>query len=176
MSAQAPPWSARPLRHVYPGRSAQELTPGCIRQSWTSRLHLPAPLRSTGITRLHRYYGCSDSRAVDVRVDCSSWHTSPAAARVSPLHVFRLPGSPSPTTLPLPPSLWHRPSAWRASRSRGSGLRRSLGGSPVGAAESSSSSYGLPVRLRLLPTPPYGQRSYLRLQAGRFSWGGLAPP
>ena len=27
------------------------------------RLHLPAPLRSTGITRLHRYYGCSDSCA-----------------------------------------------------------------------------------------------------------------
>ena len=27
----------------------------------SSRLHLPAPLRSTGVTRLRRYYGCSDS-------------------------------------------------------------------------------------------------------------------
>src|SRR5262249_48336467 len=27
----------------------------------SSRLHLPAPLRSPGITRLHRYYECSDS-------------------------------------------------------------------------------------------------------------------
>src|SRR5208337_104413 len=39
---------------------------------------------------------------------------------------------------------------------RGSGLRLSTGGSPAGTAESSSSSYGLPVRLALLPTPPRG--------------------
>ena len=32
-----------------------------FRMDRTSRLHLPAPLRSPGITRLHRYYGCSDS-------------------------------------------------------------------------------------------------------------------
>ena len=37
---------------------------------------------------------------------------------------------------------------------RGSGLRLSIGGSPVGTAESSSCHYGLPVRLPLLPTPP----------------------
>ena len=36
----------------------------------------------------------------------------------------------------------------------GSGLRHSIGGSPVGTAESSSCHYGLPVRLALLPTPP----------------------
>ena len=39
---------------------------------------------------------------------------------------------------------------------RGSGLRPSIGGSPVGTAESSSCHYGLPVRLALLPTPPRG--------------------
>ena len=37
---------------------------------------------------------------------------------------------------------------------RGSGLRLSIGSSPVGTAESSSCHYGLPVRLALLPTPP----------------------
>jgi hypothetical protein len=40
--------------------------------------------------------------------------------------VFRLPGSPPPTTSPLPSSLWHLPSAWWASRSHGSGLRQSI--------------------------------------------------
>jgi hypothetical protein len=36
---------------------------------------------------------------------------------------------------------------------RGSGLRLSIGSSPVGTAESSSCHYGLPVRLPLLTTP-----------------------
>jgi len=38
----------------------------------------------------------------------------------------------------------------------GSGLRLYLGSSSLRPAESSSSSYGLHVRLRLLPTPPHG--------------------
>ena len=39
----------------------QALSLGFLPAILTSRLHLPAPLRSTSITRLHRYYGCSDS-------------------------------------------------------------------------------------------------------------------
>ena len=35
--------------------------PGLLRRLWSSRLHLPAPLGSPGITRLHRYYGCCNS-------------------------------------------------------------------------------------------------------------------
>src|SRR6185437_10682606 len=96
------------------------------------------------VTRLPRYYGCSDSRPVGL--------APPAAERVSPRHVPRLPGSPSPTTTPLPRPLWHLPSASWASRSRGSGLHLRIAGSPDGTAESSSSSYGWPVRLGLLST------------------------
>jgi hypothetical protein len=76
MSAQALPWSARPLRHVYPGRAAHGLTPGCFRSFQPSRLHLPASLGSAGITRLRCYYGGSDSCVVNVRVAYSTWHTS----------------------------------------------------------------------------------------------------
>ncbi|MCK9335877.1 MAG: hypothetical protein M0Q99_11270, partial [Candidatus Cloacimonetes bacterium] len=39
---------------------------------------------------------------------------------------------------------------------RGLSLRRPLGGSTTNPAESSSSSYGLVVRFRLLSTPPHG--------------------
>jgi hypothetical protein len=35
---------------------------------------------------------------------------------------------------------------------------------------------GLPVASGCSPPPPRGGRSYLWLQAGRFCWGGLAPP
>ena len=135
--------AARPLRPVYPG-SPPETVAGLFRQARSSRLHLPAPLRSPGVTRLPRYYGCSDSRPVGL--------APPAAERVSPRHVPRLPGSPSPTTTPLPRPLWHLPSASWASRSRGSGLHLRIAGSPDGTAESSSSSYGWPVRLGLLST------------------------
>ena len=58
-----------------------------------TRLHLPTPLRSTGVTPLPRYYGCSDSRAALL------------AARVSLLHVVGLPTVPSPTTRRVPSEL-----------------------------------------------------------------------
>ena len=51
-------------------------------------------------------------------------------------------------------SLWHLScQRRRLPAHRGSGLRLSIGGSPVGTAESSSCHYGLPIRLPLLPTP-----------------------
>ena len=77
MSAQARPCQARPRRCAYSGLVAQRLIPGRVRRSAISRLHLPASLRSTGITRFHRYYGGSDSRAGGVLVAYSTWHTSP---------------------------------------------------------------------------------------------------
>ena len=70
----------------------------------TSRLHLPAPLRSAGITRLQRYYECSDSYAwMCVWLTQPGTHPLQSAAQVSSLHVPHLPGSPSPTTSPPPP-------------------------------------------------------------------------
>jgi len=62
---------------------------------WVTRLHLPTPLRSAGITPLPRYYGCSDSWAALL------------TAQVSLLHVVGLPTVPSPTTLRVPSELLH---------------------------------------------------------------------
>jgi len=67
-----------------------------FRMDRTSRLHLPAPLRSPGITRLLRYYGCSDScaEARFLGPFCSLRRAVPrspfssCAAQVSSLHVF----------------------------------------------------------------------------------------
>lgn len=85
---------------------------------------------------------------------CGSSGTRPEhraqPGQVSPLHAFRLPTIPPPTT-PWTPriALTPYPSACAAC----SGLRHSVAGSPVHHAESSSSSCGLAVRLPLLPTP-----------------------
>src|SRR5260221_2478918 len=79
------------------------------------------------------------------------------ATQVSLLHVPDLQSLPSPTTSPLPlVAFAPNPSAPRASRKRGSGLRLSVAGSPIGPAESSSLSYGRLLLLPLLPTPPHG--------------------
>ena len=95
----------------------------------TTPLHLPAPLRSTGITRLQRYYECSDSCA---RPRACWLHRSPAFTSTT----FRAFCLQPPDCLPgrfvtLLSAPW-------ASRSRGSGLRQSSAGSPVNPAESSS--------------------------------------
>ena len=120
--------SARPSRHGYPRRLAVGLPPVSVRLLQTSRLHLPAPLGSPGITRLHRYYGCSDSCAW-----ICVWPTRPgtyplqADAQVSPLHMLCLPSSPSPTTSPLPSSLWHLLNQRHGLPAHhGSGLRHSI--------------------------------------------------
>ena len=115
------PWAvvAVPLRFFYPRTASPGLSPVVFRPFQTSRLHLPAPLCSTGITRLQRYYGCSDSCAW-----MCVWLTQPgtypllAATQVSPRHAHHLPGSPSPNT-PPPPSIALSPvlSASQASRS-----------------------------------------------------------
>ena len=119
---------------------------------------------TTGITRLRRYYECSDSCAwMCVWLTQPGTHPLHSAAQVSSLHVPHLPGSPSPTTPPLPPialapvlsasgasrlrGVWASPfDRWLASRHGRiefvfPGLRRGR-------------LYGLPVHLPLLPTPP----------------------
>ena len=77
-SSEAPVWllrqhPCRPVRRFAPLSSLSGHSPAVLarramlpvsfRMDRTSRLHLPAPLRSTGITRLQHYYGCSDSCA-----------------------------------------------------------------------------------------------------------------
>ena len=95
----------------------------------TSRLHLPAPLRSPSITRLHRYYGCSDScaEARPVGPECSlrravPWSPFSCLCRAGLLasRDLSLQSLPSPTT-PLPPmaALTPNPSAPWDSRSYG---------------------------------------------------------
>ena len=152
------PWAvvAVPLRFFYPQTASPGLSSVVFRPIQTSRLHLPAPLGSTGITRLHRYYECSDSCAwMCVWPARPGTHPLLVAAQVSPLHGSHLPGSPSPITPPLPRSLCHLScQRRRLPAHHGSGLHLSIGGSPVGTAESSLCDYGWPVRLALLPTSP----------------------
>jgi hypothetical protein len=157
------PWAegALPLRLFYLGTAAPGLSPVFFRPLQTSRLHLPAPpgsspgqaLCSTGITRLRRYYECSDSCAwMCVWLTQPGTHPLLAAAQVSPRHGHHLLGSPSPIT-PPPPPIALSPVLSASQASRSSRVWASIGGSPVGTAESSSCHYGLPVRLALLPIP-----------------------
>ena len=132
------PWAvvAVPLRFFYPQTASPGLSSVVFRPIQTSRLHLPAPLGSTGITRLHRYYECSDSCAwMCVWPARPGTHPLLDAAQVSPLHGSHLPGSPSPITPPLPRSLCHLScQRRRLPVHHGSGLHLSIGGSPVGTA------------------------------------------
>ena len=108
---------AVPLRLFYPG-SPPGLSPVLFRSFQTSRLHLPAPLRSPppspGFTRLQRYHEGSDSRAWMRLPLCANFHTHPprsaaplrsaplrSAARVSSLHHRVKPGGrlPAPSGL-----------------------------------------------------------------------------
>jgi hypothetical protein len=111
-------------------------------------LHLPAPLRSPGIARLHRYYEGSDSCA------------PPIACRAS-RRSLRLSRSAFRTSRPQPHDVPHTVAfavtSARQSRPRKiPRLRHTVAGSPTHPAETGSSSYGLSVRLLLLSTPPRG--------------------
>jgi hypothetical protein len=154
------PWAVRavPLRLFYPG-SPPGLSPVLFRSFQTSRLHLPAPLRSPGITRLQRYYEGCDSRAWMGLPLCANFHTAPCDRPRGSLRfthlTFRALRLQSPRRSAR--SLCHLSCQRRGLPvHHGSGLRHSTGSSPDGTAETSLSSYGLPVRLALLPTPPHG--------------------
>jgi len=54
-------------------------------------------------------------------------------------------------------------------------LRHAFGGSPLYPAESGSSSYGLPVRFRLLSTPPRGDAVTFSFGVMAYSGQGLSP-
>jgi hypothetical protein len=160
------PWASRalPLQLFYPETEAPRLSPVVFLPGQTSRLHLPAPLRSPGITRLLPAIGriATMGALTPVRgraCGLLSLAPSPCDRPHRSLHftyiTFR--------ALRLQPprrstrSLWHLSCQRHGLPARhGSGLRQSIGGSPDGKAESSSSSYGLPVRLPLLSTPPRG--------------------
>ena len=88
-----------------------------------------------------------------------------------------LPCIPSPNTRRALPSLLRCPPSVTDSRSLPrSGLRLESAGSSLRTAESCSLSYGLHVRLRLLPTPPHGDAVTFGYRERASPGGGLSPP
>ena len=126
----------RPLVSLV-GLALQALAPVLFPWIRVSRLHLPAPLRSTSITRLHCYYECSDSCAAGAPIPL------PALHRAGPLASCDRPSEPSDSNhlsapmVALPPICQRRgPPLAR------SGLHLSLAGSPDEPAEASSLYFG----------------------------------
>ena len=93
------------------------------------------------------------------------------ARQVSPLSSIHLPDIPSPTTKCVLSS-FYQPFPTQEVIFR---LRHAIGGSPLHPAESGSLSYGLPVRFRLLPTPPHGDAVTFCFGAMAYSGRGLSP-
>ena len=121
-----------------------------------SRFHLPAPLRSTPITALLRYYGGSDSCLALLSPNRSPCFTCTTFLTI-----------PSPPTPCAPIAAFARyPSARWLSRFRRSRLHHSLAGSPDTHGRFEF------VILRTGRSPPVAlhpasrRRSYSRLQAG----------
>ena len=124
-------------------------------------------LRSRPITALPRYYGGSDSCPRGSSSLPGEGFTTPRYEQVSLIHVSGPPIIPSPTTRCAPSVAFPRyPSARRASLVSGSGLRRSLAGSPAAPGRIEF------VILRTDRSPPAAlhlaswRRSCSRLQAG----------
>jgi len=124
-------------------------------------------LRSRSITTLPRYYGRSDSCPPGSSCLPAEGFPSSRREQVSLVHVLGLPILPSPATRCAPVVAFARyPSARRASRFSGSGLRRPLGGSPAAPGRIEF------VILRTDRSPPAAlhlasrRRSCSRLQAG----------
>ena len=154
----------------------------CVPSAWSSRLHLPAPLRSPGITRLHRYYGCSDS-----------WTAGSSALQGRMNTVFGRPGLPVSRHRPSDHSVSnHLPSSRQVS---GVFSARLTGPPRRGHPFRGHASWASPFPSRLATTagrieflalrtdrsPPVAlhlasrRRSYFRLQGARHSWQGLSP-
>jgi len=124
-------------------------------------------LRSRPITTLPRYYGRSDSCPRGTSCLPAGGFATSCYGQVSLFHVPGLPIVPSPTTRCAPGIAFTRyPSARRASRQYGSGLRHPLGGSPAASGRIEF------VILRTDRSPPAAlhlaswRRSCSRLQAG----------
>jgi len=146
----------------------------------TSRIHLPASLRSTGVTRLRRYYGRSDSCPAALRV-FSTMNTG-CPGQVSPLssRIFRTFRLQTPLTFPIAMFGFkalglHRvirrarsPAATPLARSLSSlGLRHLTAGSPRSQAESSSLVLRTDRSPRVALHLASRRRSYLRLRKAK---------
>ena len=130
-----------PLLLAYP---PSELTQVLVPVVCSSRVHLPGSLRSPGVTRLHRYYGPSDSDA--------GQHPAP----VSPLGPCSLPIVPTPTTsTPTCLQFWQSLDRDRlAAGAAGFALRSQA--RPLCLPYRVHLRLGPTFRLRLLSTPPSG--------------------
>ena len=134
-------------------------------------------LRSRPITALLRYYGRSDSCPHGSSSLPGEGFAASRNEQVSLIHVPGLPVIPSPTTRCAPGTAFPRyPSARRASHIYRSGLRLSLGGSPVTPGRIEF------VILRTDRSPPAAphlaswRRSCIRVSGRRaYTWRGLSP-
>lgn len=116
-----------------------------FRTSGHYAFHLPGTLRSTSITRLHHYYGSSDS--------CRDQ----SSRQVSLLHEQDRPAIPPPTTWSLRRSLSHvTPQRLRLPRNRGLGFATRRQARQTTRPNRVHLRCGLAVRLTMLPTPPRG--------------------
>ena len=134
-------------------------------------------LRSRPITALSCYYGRSDSCPLGSSSLPGEGVAASRNEQVSLIHVPGLPIIPSPTTRCAPGTAFPRyPSARRASHIYRSGLRHSLGGSPVTPGRIEF------VILRTDLSPPAAlhpaswRRSCSRVTGRRaYTWRGLSP-
>ena len=154
------------------------LTPILLPFVWSSLIHLPGALRSTGVTRLHRYYGSSDSCRTIVRCPAGliASCTEPSDHSVSnhppSLQLLGLFSTAGRTAGTAPRNVFH-PLGRAALASVG--LRHGTAGSPRQKAESSSSSYGLVVHLLMLSTSPRGDAVSFGYGSQAGHRQGLAP-
>src|SRR6516165_5015399 len=93
------------------------------------------------------------------------------ARQVSPLTPLCLPDIPTPTTRAAQRSLCQSPQRHRLLPGFATNERARHRSTP----ESGSSSYGLPVHLRLLPTPPHGDAVTFHYGAHDWLRHGLPP-
>ena len=123
--------------------------------------HLPASLRSTEVTRFQRYYGCSDSCTAALRPRRAGTEHRLAACAGLPVSRVGPSKHSAPNHLARSCSRFDtQPLSGTGVQRRGctvgSGLRHRSAGSPLGPAETGSSSCGLLVHLPLLSTSPRG--------------------
>ena len=146
-------------------------TAGAVCASILSFTHPPSCPPSLGTALLSvllaAHHRCSTMRAL-----------TPArrshARQVSSLTPLCLPDIPSP------PTSCASNVAFAVTSARPIGPSRvqaspALAGSPTHTAETGSSSYGLSVRLRLLPTPPRGDAVTFSFMQCDLTWSGLTP-
>ena len=95
--------------------------------------------------------------------------------QLSPLTPPCLPNIPSPTTSSARTSLSQSPQRVQSELRRAPGFATNEQARRKHTAESGSSSYGLLVRLRLLPTPPRGDAVTFGYTCCDYTWHGLSP-